>query len=305
MPGEVTITRVRLHDGATTELRAAPAAVEEAFAVLVAPAMGVPARHYNPLVDALQARGLHAAVADLRGVGSSSVRPSRTVDFGYAVLADDLAATTEALHAAFPRSRGHVVLGHSLGGQIALLALARGAVDLAGVALVASGTPHVTAFHGLAALGVRALATIAPPLATLVGYHPGRWLGFGGREARMLIREWSVLARLGTFSLRAWHGLRDPETSLRDVESALLAISIDGDAFAPPASVDRLLEKVPRCDVVRTHEGADADPSPRHHFRWMRRPDGIAARVVHWIDDLQPSRRSVPHTGAVGSGNGY
>ena len=104
--GEPAITRVRLHDGATTELRALPAANEEAFAVLVAPAMGVPARHYDALVEALRAEGLHAGVADLRGVGSSSIRASRSMDFGYGVLADDLGATSEALRASCPRARG-------------------------------------------------------------------------------------------------------------------------------------------------------------------------------------------------------
>jgi predicted alpha/beta hydrolase len=284
------ITRVRLHDGATTELRALAAVDEEAFAVLIAPAMGVSAHHYDGLVAALRARGLHAGVADLRGVGSSSIRASRSIDFGYGVLADDLGPTSEALRAACPRTRGVVVLGHSLGGQVAVLALALGAVDLAGVALVASGTPYANAFRGSAALAVRFLAAVTPPVAALVGYHPGPRFGFGGREARTLMREWSALARHGTFALRAWSGPRDPEASLRDVETPLLAITIDGDTFAPSASMDELLAKVPRCEVVRAYEGGGAAPSRIHHFSWVRRPDAVAARVARWIADGQLTR---------------
>ena len=51
--------------------------------VLCVPAMGVRARSYVRVAQALAASGCVAVTADLRGHGLSPVRPSRSVDFGY------------------------------------------------------------------------------------------------------------------------------------------------------------------------------------------------------------------------------
>src|SRR4051812_27442258 len=59
--------------------------------ILCIPAMGVNARYYEPLLKALHAAGLHAATFDLRGNGESTVRASRSTDFGYhEILTRDL-----------------------------------------------------------------------------------------------------------------------------------------------------------------------------------------------------------------------
>ena len=44
------------------------------------PALGVAARHYLPLADALAAHGIAVYLHEWRGNGSSSLRPSRTQD---------------------------------------------------------------------------------------------------------------------------------------------------------------------------------------------------------------------------------
>ena len=103
--------------------------------VLVLPALGVPAAYYAPLAEGLSQRGHTVAAVDHRGNGGSSVRVRRGVDFGYASLVED---TRIVLRSATPPV---FVLGHSLGGHVAALAAAEGDT-LAGIALVASGTPH-------------------------------------------------------------------------------------------------------------------------------------------------------------------
>ena len=52
-------------------------------ALLWLPAMGVPAKHYLPFAEQLAARGIAVFLHEWRGNGSSSLRPSRTVDWGY------------------------------------------------------------------------------------------------------------------------------------------------------------------------------------------------------------------------------
>ena len=55
------------------------------------PALGVAARHYLPLAQALAAKGVAVYLHEWRGNGSSSLRPSRALDWGYReVLEQDL-----------------------------------------------------------------------------------------------------------------------------------------------------------------------------------------------------------------------
>ena len=88
--------------------------------------MGVKASYYEPLALAFQAGGTSAVTADLRGHGRSAIRAGRRTsngfgDFGYReILDEDLPAFTAAVHERFP-GRPIVLLGHSLGGQLACL----------------------------------------------------------------------------------------------------------------------------------------------------------------------------------------
>ena len=62
------------------------------------PALGVAARHYLPLAEALAARGVDTRLHEWRGNGSSSLRASRTQDWGYReLLALDLPASVATL----------------------------------------------------------------------------------------------------------------------------------------------------------------------------------------------------------------
>ena len=81
------------------------------------PALGVAARHYLPLAEALAARGVDTRLHEWRGNGSSSLRASRTQDWGYReLLALDLPASVATL----PVDGVPLLLGgHSLGGQLA------------------------------------------------------------------------------------------------------------------------------------------------------------------------------------------
>ena len=118
-----------------------PAGVRGAPVVVIWPAMGVRARYYRPFAAALRDAGLAVIVADLRGTGESTPRPSRACRYGYAELAADVGAVLDALK---PRLDGRrtVLLGHSLGGQAAVLHLAlHGEPGVDGLALVAVGLP--------------------------------------------------------------------------------------------------------------------------------------------------------------------
>ena len=139
------------------------------------PAMGVPARHYLPLAHALAERGVAVALHEWRGIGSSDRRAGRRQNWGYReLLALDLAAATEVLHARLPDVR-HELGGHSLGGQLACLYAALNPARVDALLLVASGSPYWRRFpRGWL---IRQAYTAAPLLAHLRGHLPGRRLG--------------------------------------------------------------------------------------------------------------------------------
>ena len=239
--------------------------------VVLQPAMGMKARYYNAFVEALATAGVHAVVAEQRGheavVGVDGGRlPSRTYDFGYAELVEDLGAAIATVRAEFPDAPLHV-LGHSLGGQIAVMYAAQHPGVLAGLILVASGTPHWRVF------GRRLLfASYAFPLvASAVGYFPGARLNFAGREARGLMRDWGHLARTGR--------LVAGESGLAGVTVPVLSVSIEDDWLGPPASIDGLVAKLPRATVTRVH----VDVGGIDHFRWARQGDPVVPLVTGWL----------------------
>jgi predicted alpha/beta hydrolase len=273
MDPAMTSIPVASADGARSELVLDPAADPAAPATLILPALGVAARHYARLAAALAARGVTAARVDWRGGGASDRRASRAVDWGYEDLVlRDLPAAITALRGRLP-GVPLFLLGHSLGGQVALLHAARVDDDLAGIALVACGTPYAPKFGALRPL-LHLLAAIAGPLGGALGHFPGDRLGFGGRQARTLMREWAQLARTGRFA--------SGEDELRRVRARVLALPIAGDRYAPPAAVEHLLEKIPHADVTRARVARELG-----HLGWLRQPDEVVERVVSWVGSVQ------------------
>jgi predicted alpha/beta hydrolase len=103
------------------------------------PALGVAARHYLPLADALAARGIAVFVHEWRGHGSSSLRAGRNCDWGYRELLQcDLPASEAAMAEALP-GVALTIGGHSLGGQLACCRLALDPQAAQALWLVASG----------------------------------------------------------------------------------------------------------------------------------------------------------------------
>jgi predicted alpha/beta hydrolase len=257
----------------TLRLPPAPAAW-----VVCLPALGVPAAYYDPLAAALAGHGLAVASTDHRGNGTSSVRAGRGVDFGYADLVADALRVIEAL-----RRRLDVpvhALGHSLGGQVAAVMAGHAPGCVQSLVLTACGTPYWRGFAGRTGLQVLALAHLARVTGPLLGHFPGERIGFGGREAARLMREWSSLARHGRLDAA---GL-DAEAAIARASAPVLFVSIDGDWMAPAAAVEHLAGKLVSAPIERVRVTRDnADPRALDHFRWARYPDAVAGIVADWV----------------------
>jgi predicted alpha/beta hydrolase len=265
-------------DGASADLVLYRPDGGEMAALLWVPALGVAARHYEPFALALTARGIAVAVHEWRGIGSSDRRAGRHANWGYReLLTDDLPTSLGALRDAVP-SVPLFVGGHSLGGQLASLLAATSSLPLAGLALVGSGSPYWRCFKPWVGLALVA----APALANLVGWLPGRRVGFGGNEARGVIGDWARTGRTGRYAGRGID--MDLEAALRRQHRPVLALRLRDDWFGPEASLDFLLGKMPeaprRVEVIAPEDIAGA---PADHFAWMKVPTDIARRVAGWI----------------------
>lgn len=151
---------------------------------------------------------------------------------------------------------------------------------MSGLALVASGSPYWRCFS-YAPL-IFSAYVLVNPLSRMLGYLPGRRIGFGGNEARGVIADWSRSGRTGRYRARGMS--IDLERQLAQVQVPVLALSLRDDWLAPTASLEWLLDKMPnapRRTGVITPEDLDGDKAD--HFSWMKLPAGTAARLAAWM----------------------
>lgn len=247
--------------------------------VLWLPALGVAARHYLPLAQALAGRGVATFLHEWRGAGSSSLRAGRDCNWSYRELLElDISASADAVmrrHADIPT----IIGGHSLGGQLAACRLALAPGSAGQLWLVGSGAPYWRAFPRPHRFWLPLAYRFLPWLADRQGALPGRRLGFGGREARGVMRDWSRTALTGTYAAHAVDV--DLEAAMASVQVQVRAVLFKRDWLAPPSSLHYLLSRLPRADA-QTVSFDDGELGTRaDHFQWMRSPDPVADWLSH------------------------
>ena len=269
---------LRSADGAASELiLIAPA--QPCMGVLLLPAMGVPARNYRLFAEQLAAVGFAVAVHEWRGFGSSNQRAGRHCDWNYHHLLQlDLPESFREARQAWPDLRW-LLAGHSLGGQLGSLSLGLD-MDVEGLVLLASGAPAWHSFPALQRWPLRCLFVVAPVIARLRGFFPGRRLGFGGNEARGVIADWARSGRSGNFVPAQIEA--DLELGMRRSQRPILAIRYADDAFAPAGSLQWLLGKFPQAPIERALLGAADLGTRADHFAWMRAPHATVHTLQAW-----------------------
>jgi predicted alpha/beta hydrolase len=154
-----------------------------------------------------------------------------------------------------------------------------GGSDVAGLVLLAVGLPYWRNYPGRQ----RRLAVLAQTQAlgvasAVLRVWPG-W-GFGGRQARGVIRDWAHSARTGRYPRLS--GV-DVEAGLRLVTTPVLAVDMAGDRYTPPGTVSRLLDKLSGAPVTRGHYAPEAVID---HFRWAKHGGELAGRIAAWARSL-------------------
>lgn len=266
--------------GGTQTIPVHTAAHATAPVVLVVPALGVRSTYYTKFATRLAALGVHAAPMDVPGHGAHPTRAARGQDWGYDEVVDHLTAVRKEAQAAFPQSPIFWV-GHSIGGQVALMEAGRHH-GVAGVAIVASGSPYWKSWPGFGGPRVRASTLLCNLIARTLGYFPGHKLGFGGREPRTLIVQWAQLSGHGRYQFDNFDG----DALLNACTCPVLSIGISDDTLAPAPAIEHTLQKLGTDRLERLVW--NRSPDPNAHNRWPSTPDYPAERIVRFLEDLGP-----------------
>lgn len=253
----------------------------DAPVALIFPAMGVKASHYDAFAEAMVRAGMHAVIHELRGCGSSNKKPRNRDNFGYVDLIEtDWPATITAVAREFPNSP-RVLIGNSLGGQLSALHLAAHPTSADALVLIASCSVYYRAY------GWKALSTLLGTqllhfAGQVLGYTPGKQLGFAGDEAKDLIADWARQARTGRYEPGG--ATQNYEGAMKGLTKPVLALPIRNDTLAPLAAVEHLVGKLPACQLtMELIDAEDIGTTNLSHFSWGKQPGTLADKIAMWF----------------------
>lgn len=258
------------------------------------PAMGVSAKYYRTLAHSLAKNGLIVVTADLRGIDSSSVRASKQNNFGYfEMIHYDWPAVIKAAKKKFSKNK-MFLLGHSLGGQLSSLYLSyQKDNEIAGLILVTVNSVYYKGYGFSDGLKVLVGTNLAYLISLFVGYFPGGRFGFGGLEAKNVIRDWSRQGRTGVYDII--NSSLHYETLLAKLTLPVISFSFEGDFFAPSGAAQHLIGKMKNVKVKHVHmQPEEHGLKNKLHFSWAKKPDFIVSLIKEWMEsqivDIQQNR---------------
>lgn len=274
---------IDLKDQATVQINIFPSKNASKPIILILPAMGVKAKYYEPFARNLATANFTVATTDLRGLGTSSVRPSKQVDFGYLDMIEDLKIVITTIKNKFPNQKV-VALGHSLGGQIAALAQAKYPTLLDGIILIAANSVYYKGWSGKQRYFNLMGYYLFPLLSRMLGYFPGDKVGFGGKAAKTQLVDWGYVGRNGQYQITG--DTVDYEKALSEVNIPVLAIDIEGDWMSPKAAMAHLYQKfnatAPITNYTLTRQEAGVK---LNHFNWVKYGDGMVIKIEDWSNN--------------------
>ncbi len=238
--------------------------------VIVVPAMGTTASFYQPFAEELAGLGFSVILPELPGTGASHPRPSWKVNYGYRDLVEGYLPGIASSAREIVPDKPVVVIGHSLGAHTGALAAAQGKLEVDALVMVAGGNIHFRNWSGAASAKVYGVAVLFPALTYIFGHLPGQHVGFGGPQARTLIRDWAKIIRTGRFDHIA--GTLNPSLI------PALSIAYEGDDFAPVESV-RALSVLVGAEMQIVPVSWPGSP----HSAWARNPQETVGLIDDWL----------------------
>lgn len=112
---------------------------------------------------------------------------------------------------------------------------------------------------------------------------PGNLLGFAGKEARGLIRDWAYNAKTGRYRIindRSIH----LDGKLSQLHKPVFAVTFDGDKLSPHRAMQNLLDKMSAAQKQHWRTSArDLKLDKLGHFDWVKQGQAIVPKVGEWV----------------------
>ncbi|MEV0296190.1 hydrolase [Nocardia sp. NPDC050710] len=203
-----------------------------------------------------------------RGFEHGEPQVSRNNDWSYR---DEIGTIAQAVKQARSASRPVIVLGHSLGAQLAAgYELDHHGAD--GLITVGGCLSHFRHYPKFG-LPVATMASLVPVVTGGFGYLPKP--AFGAPGARTLMREWARMVLTG----------HPPYPTRGTIDTPSLVIALEGDTLAPRGGVEAFADQLfdarhlTRWDYSTTIVPAGASDD---HIKWARNPGPVVDRIVVW-----------------------
>lgn len=245
---------------------------------ILLPALGVPINKYQHLINDLKLKHINVLAADYPGCGRNSPPISAHFDYGYRDLIEDFVPALLRLAMQYSQ-HCPVLLGHSIGGQIATLAAARHKTKIIGIA-----TGHIGLKYWETKMQVELLkAVCAVQLLTFrYGYFPGFKIGLGHKEAKTLMRDWAKALLHSNY-----RHIIDIQTRLN---TPALFLQLHQDIWAPMRSTLALSHyfQSPQIEIMDLSRNI----SGNQHSAWLKQPEQIVDACIKWYEQrstLQPN----------------
>lgn len=252
--------------------------------LLIHPAFGVKATYYAKFAQHFSEKGIHVVTADLRGHGLSSVRPDAQNNYGFLEMINDLKAISDYLKKVFLNQKIYI-LGHSLGGQTASLAVAKYPDSFAGLAIIGSPNVHYKGWSGFHYYRRKIGLNLLPMIGQIVSILPKFKIG-GYYTTKKQMQEWGYTGKTGNYKVIG--DTFDYEKTMAKVTIPVLAIDIEGDQMAPQAAIKNLYTKFRSTSSLTTFTLKKADTDAKlSHINWPRTATDFMVKVVaDWMKDL-------------------
>lgn len=262
---------IQSKDGASSKITVFRSNAPDAAVIICMPAMGVAAKHYSSLAEALTVFGWNVIAADLRGNGESLIRAGYGTDFGYhEMVAYDWPSIVNTASDLFPNSK-KFFFGHSLGGQLSALYMSQWPGKISALVLVTAPLVYYRGWPFHYGLSLVLLTQIARLVSGVIGYFPAQRLGFGRRVSKTVARDWAYTVRTGRYDPKGTDV--NYEELLPTLISPVLSVSFSDDTFAPKKAVDNFCLKMSAAEITR----------------WHLDPRGIGCKAVGHMGFLKPS----------------
>ena len=275
-------TTIQLKNNTSLDITIFKAKVSNAPVLIIYPAFGVVAAYYQRFATQLSEKGITVVTVDLHGHGLSSVRPSKQNNYGFLEMLEDLKAVSDYLRQATPQSKVYI-LGHSLGGQTASLAVAKYPNKFAGLATIGSPNVYFKGWSGVHYYRRKILVGLLPIFGRIISFLPMVKIG-GYYTTPKQIKEWGYTGKTGKFKVIGDN--LDYEKAMKAVTIPVLAIDIEGDLMAPQKAIFNLYQKFKNTSALSTYTLTKvATSSKLSHINWPHRATNLMVQIIHdWVD---------------------